>query len=246
MGAHRWRSGGRRSLAGRVAIVAGLAAVGGSVLVGIGVADPGGLLPGPADGGLPGIEVLEAPSLVDLPAVADAGAPHAALPLVGTPHVAPTAPIGAPADADRQAAAAPAPASAAAEPQARSAVPVQRSGLVAGTPCTPTARACVDVVGRWAWLLDGDKIVRGPVRIQTGDREDPTPRGTFSVQWKAEQYTSREYLTPMPYSVFFAPGGIAFHQGRQDTPSAGCVKLVEQDAKAWFNYLQVGDEVQVK
>jgi lipoprotein-anchoring transpeptidase ErfK/SrfK len=49
----------------------------------------------------------------------------------------------------------------------------------------------------------------------------------------------------MPYSVFFADGGVAFHQGRQDTPSAGCVKLTEDDAKAFFAYLQVGDEVQV-
>ncbi|GEL16735.1 L,D-transpeptidase [Pseudonocardia asaccharolytica] len=119
-------------------------------------------------------------------------------------------------------------------------------GLVPGTPCTPAARACVDVAGRVAWLIDGERIVRGPVRVQTGDHEDPTPRGTYAVQWKAEQYTSREYLIQMPYSVFFAPGGIAFHEGRQDTPSAGCVKLVHDDAKAWFDYLQVGDEVQVR
>lgn len=114
------------------------------------------------------------------------------------------------------------------------------------TPCTATAKACVDVDGRTAWLMDGHgAIVRGPVSVQTGDDEDPTPRGTFHVQWKAEQYTSREYLTQMPYSVFFADGGVAFHEGRQDTPSAGCVKLDEADAKAWFAYLQVGDEVQV-
>jgi lipoprotein-anchoring transpeptidase ErfK/SrfK len=93
--------------------------------------------------------------------------------------------------------------------------------------------------------MDGGTVVRGPVAVQTGDAEDPTPLGTFSVQWKAEQYTSREYLVQMPYSVFFAPGGVAFHQGRQDTPSAGCVKLVQTDAQAFFAYLQVGDEVHV-
>jgi lipoprotein-anchoring transpeptidase ErfK/SrfK len=65
------------------------------------------------------------------------------------------------------------------------------------------------------------------------------------VQWKAEQYTSREYLTQMPYSVFFADGGIAFHEGTQDTPSAGCVKLEHEDAKAFFYFLQRGDEVQI-
>ncbi|MCE0762162.1 L,D-transpeptidase [Pseudonocardia kujensis] len=141
----------------------------------------------------------------------------------------------------RLGAAAPAAGSAA----ARGDAPATYPNGVAGTPCTATARACVDVAGRKAWLMDGGTVVRGPVQVQTGDREDPTPVGTFSVQWKAEQYTSREYLVQMPYSVFFAPGGVAFHQGRQDTPSAGCVKLLEADAKAFFAHLQVGDEVQV-
>jgi lipoprotein-anchoring transpeptidase ErfK/SrfK len=116
---------------------------------------------------------------------------------------------------------------------------------VAGTPCTATARACVALDERQAWLIDSGNVVRGPVEIQHGDAADPTPRGTFDVQWKAEQYTSREYLTQMPYSVFFADGGIAFHQGTQDTPSAGCVKLRREDAEAFFAFLQVGDEVQI-
>lgn len=138
-----------------------------------------------------------------------------------------------------------APAASTGSSAARGEAPATYPNGVAGTPCTATARACVDVAGRKAWLMDGGTVVRGPVQVQTGDREDPTPLGTFSVQWKAEQYTSREYLVQMPYSVFFAPGGIAFHQGRQDTPSAGCVKLLEADAKAFFTHLQVGDEVQV-
>lgn len=32
-------------------------------------------------------------------------------------------------------------------------------------------------------------------------------------------------LTPMPYSVFFAPGGIAFHEGSLTEDSHGCVRL---------------------
>jgi hypothetical protein len=117
--------------------------------------------------------------------------------------------------------------------------------LVAGTPCTAAARACVDLNVRQAWLLDAGKVVRGPVPIQHGDVRSPTPRGKFKVQWKAEQYTSRQYLTQMPYSVFFAEGGIAFHEGAQDNPSAGCVKLGREDAKAFFYFLLVGDEVQI-
>jgi lipoprotein-anchoring transpeptidase ErfK/SrfK len=120
------------------------------------------------------------------------------------------------------------------------------AALVAGTPCTVTARACVDLASRTAWLIDAGAVRRGPVSVQIGDEIDPTPYGTFQVEWKAEQWTSREYLTQMPYSVFFAEGGIAFHEGPQDTNSAGCVKLVHADAVAFFEYLQVGDEVQIR
>jgi lipoprotein-anchoring transpeptidase ErfK/SrfK len=98
---------------------------------------------------------------------------------------------------------------------------------------------------RLAWLLDGGRVVRGPVPMQHGDVQDPTPPGTFKVQWKAEQWTSREYLVQMPYSVFFAAGGVAFHEGAQNRPSAGCVKLGHEDAEAFFYFLQVGDEVQI-
>jgi hypothetical protein len=112
-------------------------------------------------------------------------------------------------------------------------------------PCLPTTRACVDLSTAHAWLLDTGRIVRGPVSITAGDDESPTPRGDFRVQWKAPTYTSREYLVQMPWSVFFADGGIAFHQGNPDTPSAGCVKLSADDARAFFDFLQVGDRVQV-
>jgi hypothetical protein len=111
--------------------------------------------------------------------------------------------------------------------------------------CLITVRACVNLDEDTAWLLDGGRIVRGPVPIRPGDDERPTPRGLFSVQWKANPYTSREFLVQMPYAVFFAAGGIAFHEGSPDTYSAGCVKLDEEDAKAFFDFLQVGDGVQV-
>lgn len=137
--------------------------------------------------------------------------------------------------------------SARAMPQA--AIPARAAAapqLVAGTPCTATAKACVDLDARTAWLIEGGAVRRGPVSVMIGDEIDPTPLGTFRVEWKAEQWTSREYLTQMPYAVFFAEGGIAFHEGPQDTNSAGCVKLTRADAQAWFAYLQVGDEVQIR
>jgi L,D-transpeptidase catalytic domain len=112
-------------------------------------------------------------------------------------------------------------------------------------PCLPVTRACVDLSTDHAWLLDKGQVVRGPVPIIPGDEDTPTPRGSFTVQWKAEEYTSREFLVQMPWSVFFADGGIAFHAGDPDSYTAGCVKLHDDDARAFYEFLQVGDPVQV-
>jgi hypothetical protein len=117
---------------------------------------------------------------------------------------------------------------------------------VAGTPCTAAARACVDLVTDRAWLIDHGKVVRGPVPIMPGDADDPTPVGTFHVQWKDQNHVSdMPNHAPMPFSVFFADGGVAFHEGSLYKPSYGCVHLAHDDAVAFFNALGIGDEVQV-
>ena len=237
MGGHSWRPGGRRSIRGRLAAVAALTLTAGAVLVGVGFADTTAPVNPPAP-----VNPLSAP-----------GGPDrlkADLPLLATESAAVENPAGGPSSrATAPSAQVPAAAAPATGPAPASTAPVPAGppaeGLVAGTPCTPTAKACVDLATKRAWLLDGNRIVRGPVGSRHGSHDEPTPVGTFTVQWKAEQYTSREYGSPMPFSVFFAPGGVAFHEGRQDTPSAGCVKLGHEDAVAWFGYLQVGDEVQI-
>lgn len=225
MGGHSWRRGARRPVRARLAALAALVVTAGSVVVGVGFAEaPESDRPLPVPAGLDSVRA-------DLPLLDPDASPSSSASAAQVPVDGAAPASGAPATQAQEPAAAD-PASAA-------------EGLVAGTPCTPTAKACVDLAGRRAWLLDGDRIVRGPVGSRHGSRDEPTPVGTFTVQWKAEQYTSREYGTPMPFSVFFAPGGVAFHEGRQDTPSAGCVKLAHDDAVAFFGYLQVGDEVQV-
>ena len=118
--------------------------------------------------------------------------------------------------------------------------------MVAGTPCTATARACVDLAHNQAWLIHDGAVTRGPVGISHGGQGEETPTGTFAVQWKDQNHRSAEFNNaPMPFSVFFAEGGIAFHQGNPKNPSAGCVHLAHDDAVAWFDDLQVGDEVQI-
>jgi L,D-transpeptidase-like protein len=113
-----------------------------------------------------------------------------------------------------------------------------------GTPCTSSARACVDLDSNTAWLIDDGEIVRGPVAVRLGDAAHPTPDGTFHIRWKAAEYLSHGQGVAMPYPVF-ADGGFAFHEGRQDTPSTGFVKMRMDDAHAWFDFLAIGDEVQL-
>ena len=195
---------------------------------------------GGSAGPLPGATTVLA---ADLPAASPAPdrVPPAVLPAAVPVRAAVPAAAPAPAGSGGSTTKAPTATSAARSTKAT----VRKAALVDGTPCTATAKACVDIADGRAWLISGGVVTRGPVHVMTGDEDDPTPVGRFHVQWKAEQYTSRQYLVQMPYSVFFADGGVAFHEGRQDTYSGGCVKLGHDDAVAWFTYLQVGDEVQV-
>jgi lipoprotein-anchoring transpeptidase ErfK/SrfK len=101
-------------------------------------------------------------------------------------------------------------------------------------------------------LFRDGKIIRGPVKIASGGHGEATPIGhSFRVYRKDQNHTTSEYRQPngqpdpMPYSVFFADGGIAFHSGDPKRASAGCIHLQPADAQAWFNYLRIGDQVQV-
>jgi L,D-transpeptidase-like protein len=112
-------------------------------------------------------------------------------------------------------------------------------------PCGATVKACVDLPTRQAWLLSNGAIAYGPVPISSGAPGSPTPAGTFSVSWKDKENTSSIYHTPMPYSVFFAPGGIAFHEGNVTESSHGCVHLAPDAAPVFFDTLVRGDVVRV-
>ena len=124
--------------------------------------------------------------------------------------------------------------------------------LVAGTPCSTSAKACVDLDSQRAWLIQDGKVTRGPVKIASGGNGQQTPVGhSLRVYRKDKDHVSEESRlpngqpAPMPWSVFFEDGGIAFHSGSPNRSSAGCIHLEPADAEAWFNYLQIGDQVQV-
>jgi lipoprotein-anchoring transpeptidase ErfK/SrfK len=158
----------------------------------------------------------------------DAVAPPAAQAAAPAPAAAPVA-VPAPAVPAR-----PAPAAVPVKPRA-----------VPGTPCTSTARACVDLSANRAWLISGGAVQYGPVSITHGRAGYRTPPGTFKVSFKNINHRSSIYgNAPMPYSVFFN-GGIAFHQGSLTQLSHGCIHLSRAAAQKFFGTLDVGDVVQV-
>lgn len=106
----------------------------------------------------------------------------------------------------------------------------------------------MDLSARLTWLQSHGTMTYGPVRMEPGPPGTlhATPRGTFRVQWKAgAHYVSTEYHEPMPYAVFFAPGGIAFHGGSLTTLSHGCVHLDLASARYYHDHLPAGAEVVV-
>jgi lipoprotein-anchoring transpeptidase ErfK/SrfK len=123
--------------------------------------------------------------------------------------------------------------------------PEPQSTVVAAPPCGPAVRACVSLSEKLAWLMKDGVVQLGPVPITHGRPGQRTPVGTFSVSWKDAVHTSSVYRTPMPHSVFFAPGGIAFHEGSLTEESHGCVHLSPENAKTFFDTLAVKALVQI-
>ena len=64
---------------------------------------------------------------------------------------------------------------------------------------------------------EGKKLFEFPV--VTGDDETPTNPGIYVVKLKDDNYYSRTYDTPMPYSIFFdLKGKKAIHEGEVPPP----------------------------
>ena len=153
--------------------------------------------------------------------------------------------------------AAPAPAA----PRASAAAPVVEpeapEGPVALTPselarCPATSVACVDLAGHTAWLQRDGRPLTGPLEMlpgadtfhrPPGPDSSATPAGTFHVLRKERNGFRAEFHEPMNHAVYFAPGGIAFHEGSLTTTSNGCIHLSAADAATFFDTLRTGDGV---
>ncbi|RSS83945.1 L,D-transpeptidase family protein [Streptomyces sp. WAC06614] len=100
-----------------------------------------------------------------------------------------------------------------------------------------------------AWMIDGKVISTMDVRF--GSENTPTREGVFNVGWKAKEWTSTIYHTPMPYAMFFS-GGQAVHYSADfaargyNGASHGCVNVRDKGKlAALFEQVNVGDKVVV-
>lgn len=115
----------------------------------------------------------------------------------------------------------------------------------ATNPCSPSARACVDLTHNLTWLQVNGRITYGPVSMQSGRPGYRTETGTFAVYWKDINHHSSIFdNAPMPYAIFF-DGGTAFHQGSLYVESHGCVHLSSASAQYYWRALDYRDVVQV-
>ncbi|MFF7437781.1 peptidoglycan-binding protein [Streptomyces sp. NPDC008122] len=100
-----------------------------------------------------------------------------------------------------------------------------------------------------AWMIDGRVVSSMDVRF--GSENTPTREGLFKVEWKAKDWTSTIYHTPMPYAMFFSRGQ-AVHYSADFAArgyagaSHGCVNVRDRTKlSALFDQVKVGDKVVV-
>jgi lipoprotein-anchoring transpeptidase ErfK/SrfK len=92
----------------------------------------------------------------------------------------------------------------------------------------------------------GKKVLEFPVL--TGDDETTTDPGIYLVRVKEENYYSRKYQTPMPYSIFFNyKERVAIHEGEVPPPKQkrglathGCVHVEQPYIERLYDWTEAG------
>ena len=107
---------------------------------------------------------------------------------------------------------------------------------------------CIDkTTDQLVWVIDGKPRLHFDVRF--GADTTPTREGSFSVGWKARDWTSTLYHSEMPFSMFFS-GGQAVHYSSDFAArgyygaSHGCVNVRDYAGiENLFGQVRVGDKV---
>ena len=119
----------------------------------------------------------------------------------------------------------------------------------------PKKAILVNVHDQVLYAVDDFKIVY-EFDVITGRPGKETTAGKFTVFKKIEDYTSKKYKAPMPYTMFFSKDGKAVHGTKwatlrsylhayltESVGSMGCVGLTEDDARTLFGWTPVGTPV---
>jgi len=93
----------------------------------------------------------------------------------------------------------------------------------------------------------GKKVREFPVL--TGDDECPTDPGIYVIRVKVEDYYSKKFDVPMPYSLFFDwPGRRAIHEGgvpsrteKRELATHGCIHVEPPHSEWLYNWAEEGD-----
>ena len=93
---------------------------------------------------------------------------------------------------------------------------------------------------------NGEKLREFPVL--TGDDECTTNPGIYLIRWKAEDYYSRKYDTPMPYSMFFDmrqrkaihEGGVPPLPEKRELATHGCIHVEPPHIERLYDWAEEG------
>ena len=110
----------------------------------------------------------------------------------------------------------------------------------------------IDQLKQVGAAYEGGKKVK-EFSVITGDDETTTEPGIYLVRVKEEDYYSRKYQTPMPYSIFFNyPERAAIHEGEVPPPQKkiglathGCVHVQQPYIKWLYDWTEAGRTVVV-
>ncbi len=100
----------------------------------------------------------------------------------------------------------------------------------------------VDLFAHKVVMVDKNNVIIFNTRFMDGGYDDNAPSGTYRILSKAEHRFSSIWQMDMPYWQNFV-GNYGFHAAGMGT--AGCIGLVDHDAKKLFNLTSIGTVVYV-
>ncbi|MCX6968597.1 MAG: L,D-transpeptidase family protein [Verrucomicrobia bacterium] len=105
----------------------------------------------------------------------------------------------------------------------------------------------ISLADQTAWFWRDGKVER-TMRISTGRKKFPTPKGRFVVTDKYRDWKSTIYPARMPYFLRLSCKDFGLHAGVVPgyPASHGCIRLPAEDAKALFAEVPLGTLVEIE